>query len=198
MKRILKSNEIVLTGDYLGVVEEYLPDKQSMFVKDGKIFATKSGMLSIDEKKRKLEISTHQEKDRKTIRIGDIIVGTVLFLRKFSVGINFYTINDKIHFNSSYLGNIHVSQISNKYIEKIKDAFQITDIVRAKVTEESCNEYTLTTVGKDLGVIRADCVMCGTELEKIGYNKLKCSFCGNLEKRKISDDYGNIAQCLRY
>ena len=169
-----------------------------MFIKDGKIFATKSGMLSIDEKRRKLEITTHQEKDRKTVKIGDIVVGTVLFLRKFSVGVNFYTINDKIHFNSSYLGNIHVSQISNKYVEKIKDAFQITDIVRAKVTEESCNEYTLTTTGKDLGAIRADCVMCGSFLEKIGYNKLRCVFCGNLEKRKLSDDYGDISQNLRY
>lgn len=198
MKKILKNNDIVLPGEYLGVVEEFLPDKSSTFVKDGLIFATKTGMVYIDDKKRRIEIRTHQEGDRKTVNIGDIVIGTVAFLRRFSIGLSFYTINNKIHFNSSYLGNIHVSQISNKYVEEINEAFQLTDIVRAKVETENCGEYNLTTIGKDLGVIHADCAICGTPLNKIGFNKLKCSMCGHFEKRKLSEDFGDIAENLRY
>jgi exosome complex component CSL4 len=196
-KKTAKNKEIVVTGQYLGVVEEFLPDEQSTYIKEGQIFATKTGMISIDEKKREIEIKTHQEKDRKTVNVGDIVIGTVVFLRKFSIGITFNTINQKVHFNSSYMGNIHVSQISNRYIEKINDAFQITDIIRATVINKNANEYTLSTVGKDLGVIHSDCSICGQTLKKIGSNKLKCGLCGNFEKRNLANDYGDVAHQLR-
>jgi len=198
VKKPIKHNDIAFTGQYLGVIEEYIGDEQSTFIKEGKIFATKTGMISIDDKKREIEIRTHQEKDRKTVKAEDIIIGTVVFLRKFSIGISFNTINRKIHFNSSYFGNIHVSQISNKYVEKITDAFQITDIIRAKVINKDANEYVLSTVDKNLGVIHADCSICGQTLKKISFNKLKCDLCGNIEKRILANDYGDVAHHLRY
>jgi len=198
MKDSVKNNEIALTGQYLGVVEEFLPDKQSTYVKDGQIFATKTGIINIDKNKREIEIRSHQDKDRKTVKVGDIVIGTVLFLRQYSIGTNFQTINNKIHFNSSYFGNIHVSQISHKYVDRITDAFQLTDIIRAKVINQETNEYNLSTVGKNLGVIHADCVICGTPLDKTGFNKLRCSRCGNIESRKLADDYRNVSETLRY
>ena len=48
MKDSVKNNEIALTGQYLGVVEEFLPDKHSTYVKEGQIFATKTGIINID------------------------------------------------------------------------------------------------------------------------------------------------------
>ncbi len=198
MKKLLKNKDIVLTGEYLGVVEEYLPDKDSTYVKEGAIYATKSGLISLDMDKRKINIETHQDKDRKIVKIGDIILGSILFVRKYSVGLNFYTINRKVHFNSYFFGNIHVSQISNKYVEQITDAFQVTDIIRAKVIEEKENEYDLTTTGKNLGVIHADCSVCGTPLDKMGYSRLQCSMCGNKENRKLAGDYRDISYHLRF
>ena len=198
MKESAKNNEIAITGQYLGVVEEYLPDKQSTYVREGQIYATKTGIVNINKDRRAIEIKSHQEEDRRTVKINDIIIGTLLFLRLYSVGISFATINNKIHFNSSYFGNIHVSHISHKFIEKISDAFQITDIVRAKVIRQEQNEYSLSTVGKDLGVIHADCSICGTTLERIGVNKLRCPRCGNVENRKLASDYGNVTESLRY
>jgi exosome complex component CSL4 len=198
MKDSAKNNDIVLTGQYLGVVEEYLPDKQSTYVKEGQIFATKTGIVKIDKDRRAIEILSHQEEDRKTVKIGDEIIGTIRFLRLYSVGISFATINKKIHFNSSGFGNIHVSHISKSFIEKISDAFQITDIVRAKVIRQEENEYSLSTSSNNLGVIHADCSICGTTLEKIGRDKLRCSRCGNLENRKLANDYGNVTESLKY
>ena len=198
MKESAKNNEIALTGQYLGVVEEFLPDKRSTYVKDGQIFATKAGIVSINEERRAIEIKSHQDEDRKTVKINDIIIGTIRFLRLYSVGINFATINNKIHFNSSYFGNIHVSHISHKFIEKIADAFQITDIVRAKVIKLEQNEFSLSTAGNDLGVIHADCSICGSPLDKIEQNKLRCSRCGNTENKKLASDYGSVSESLRY
>ncbi|MFX0010705.1 MAG: exosome complex RNA-binding protein Csl4 [Candidatus Hermodarchaeota archaeon] len=198
MKDSAKDKEIVLTGQYLGVVEEYLPDKQSTYVKEGRIYATKTGIVKIDKDRRSIKILGYQEEDRKTVKIGDIVIGTVLFLRLYSVGISFATINNKIQFNSSYLGNVHVSHISKKYTEKISDAFQITDIVRAKVTSQEENEYSLSTEGNEFGVIHADCSICGTTLGKVSPDKLRCERCGNIENRKLASDYGNITESLKY
>ena len=196
-KKSITNKDIVITGQYLGVVEEFLPDKQSTFVQDGQIFATKTGLINIDNDKRKIEINTHQEADRKIVKIGDIVIGVILFLRLYSVGMHFYTINGKVHFNSSYFGNVHVSQISDKYVDKIQDAFQITDIIRAQIIAEEYNEYNLSTKSKNLGVIYADCVICGTPLDKVSYNKLICQRCGNQETRKLTDDYRNVTHTLR-
>lgn len=197
-KKSAKHNEIAVTGQYLGVVEEFLPNEQTTYVNEGQIFATKTGLINIDDRKREIEILTHDDEDRKTVKVGDVVLGTILFLRKFSIGIRFSTINQKIQFNSSYMGNTHVSQISTKYIERITDAFQITDIIRAKVIDKNVNEFSLSTVGRNFGVVHADCNKCGTPLSKIGFDKLKCDFCGNVEKRKIADDYGEVARRLRF
>ena len=197
-EKTLKNNDIALTGQKLGVVEEFLPDKQSTFVKEGQIYATKSGLIDIDREKRKIKVETHREDKRKTVKVGDIVIGNILFLRQYSVGLNFYTINRKIHFNSGYFGNIHVSQISDRYVEKIQEAFQITDIIRARVIKINFTEYDLSTSEKNLGVIYADCVICGTPLVKISYNKLRCERCGNQETRKIANDYRNVEQPLRF
>ncbi|MFX1313966.1 MAG: exosome complex RNA-binding protein Csl4 [Promethearchaeota archaeon] len=197
-KKSIENNDIILTGQYLGVVEEYLPDKQSTYIKDGQIYASKSGLIVLDDERKQLEIKTHQEKDRKVVKIGDIVIGTVLFLRKYSIGINFYTINRKLHFNSYFFGNIHVSQIADRYVEKISEAFQITDILRARVIKQKFNEFELTTADKNLGVIYADCVICGTPLDQIGYNNLRCPRCGNQESRKLSSDYRDFSEVLRF
>ena len=197
-KKSVNDKEMVMTGQYLGVVEEFLPDKHSTFVKDGEIFSTKIGITNIDKNKREIEVKPLQEDKRKVVKNGDLVIGTILFLRQYSIGISFYTINNKLHFNSAYMGNVHVSEISNKYVEKIQDVYKITDIIRAKVIGQESNEYKLSTSGKNLGVIHAECIICGTVLDKDGFNKLECPRCGNIEYRKLADDYRNVQDKLRF
>jgi len=197
-KKSVNDKEMVMTGQYLGVVEEFLPDKHSTFVKDGEIFSTKIGITNIDKNKREIEVKPLQEDKRKVVKNGDLVIGTILFLRQYSIGISFYTINNKLHFNSAYMGNVHVSEISNKYVEKIQDVYKITDIIRAKVIGQESNEYKLSTSGKNLGVIHAECIICGTVLDKDGFNKLECPRCGNIEYRKLADDYRNVKDKLRF
>ena len=197
-KKSVNDKEMVMTGQYLGVVEEFLPDKHSTFVKDGEIFSTKIGITNIDKNKREIVVKPLQEDKRKVVKNGDLVIGTILFLRQYSIGISFYTLNNKLHFNSAYMGNVHVSEISNKYVEKIQDVYKITDIIRAKVIGQESNEYKLSTTGKNLGVLHAECIICGTVLDKDGFNKLECPRCGNIEYRKLADDYRNVKEKLRF
>lgn len=198
IRKSATDGDIVTTGQYLGVIEEFLPHKHSTYVREGEIYASKCGEIKIDAKRRKIKVKTHEEEERKSVRPGDVVIGQVRFLRKYSIGFNFYTINGKMHFNSSNFGNVHVSEISNKYVERVKDAFQATDIIRARVLERDFNEFKLTTKGKDLGVISADCSICGTKLDRIGFNKLQCARCGHVEKRKLAQDYGDVSENLRF
>lgn len=72
----------------------------------------------------------------------------------------------------------------------MSDAFHIGDIVEAKIHEMLGLSYiSLRTVEKDLGVIRALCTKCRNPMAKIGRNLVKCTNCGNIEKRKLSINY---------
>ena len=95
-------------------------------------------------------------------------------------------------------GNIHVSKVSKQYIESLKEAFKKTDYVRAKVLKKVGTEYELTTEGSRLGVITADCTVCGTKLLRKGRNFLECPFCGKREKRKLANDFGSVDEIIEF
>lgn len=192
MNKKVKAGDSVEIGDPLGVVEEYLPDKFSAYAKDGIIYATKSGKVNIDLNRKKISVKGENQKHVPALKIGDVIIGIVTFVRKYSVGITIEVVNNRVMFNSNFFGNVHVSQISNSYIEKVEDGFQKTDIIRARVTKLKYNEIDMSTDSKNLGVVAADCPFCGTTLEKIKNNLLKCPLCQSMEKRKLADDYDSI------
>jgi len=196
MREKVKDGDYAYIGQPLGVVEEYLPDKNSTYSSEGIIYASKSGTVRIDLKRKKIFIEDYNEKHTPALIQGDIVIGIVGFVRKYSVGVNIEVVNNRIVYNSNFFGNIHVSHVSKSYIEKVEDGFQKTDVIRAKVVSMRLNEIDLTTEDRDLGVIAADCSICGTPLQKIKKDLLKCPRCENIEKRKLATDYGSVENRL--
>lgn len=192
MTNNIKNGEYASIGQRLGVVEEYLPDKNSTYADKGVIYATRSGAIHIDSHKKKISVKEPDESKRQKMKIGDIVIGIIKFVRKYSIGVEVYIINNNLKFFSGNLGNVHVSQISRNYVEKIEDAFQKTDILRAKVSKLNYNEVDLVTDQPNLGVISADCSRCGGPLYLIKRDLLKCEICENVEKRKLANDYGSV------
>ena len=192
MTKNTKDGEYAFIGQRLGVVEEYLPDKKSTYADKGVIYATRSGRIYIDSHKKKISVKRFDERKRQNMIIGDIVIGMINFVRKYSVGVEVYIINNNVKFYSGYLGNVHVSQISRNYIEKIEDALQKTDIIRARVSKLKYNEVNLVTDQPNLGVISADCSRCGAPLYRTKRDLLKCEICENVEKRKLANDYGSV------
>lgn len=197
MTKKVKNGDYASIGQRLGVVEEYLPDKKSTYSDNGVIYATQSGIININTDKKKISIKNLNKEDSQTLEIGDTVIGIVTFIRKYSVGIKIYVINNKVNYSSGNLGNIHVSQISKSYIEKIEDAFRKTDIIRAKVSKLKYSEVDLSTEGVNLGVTSADCSRCGAPLYKIKKDLLKCQVCENVEKRKLASDFGTVQTRLK-
>ena len=88
-------------------------------------------------------------------------------------------------------GAIPVPDIAKEYVASAKDKFKIGDITRAKVTQAGSN-IRLSTIGKNLGVIKSYCTDCRAPLAitKGKDIQLECPRCGHIEERQIAADYG--------
>src|SRR2546425_1237664 len=69
------------------------------------------------------------------------------------------------------------------------DVCKPNDIIRGKVIDVSQRIPKLTTVGRDMGVIKAYCSRCGGELVLSG-RILRCTLCLNVERRRLAEDFG--------
>ena len=186
----MKKGDFVIQGAQLCGVEQYLGDNKSTFEQEDYVYASKAGIVKIDEEKRTILV----DDQRPSLRIekGDYVICEVTFVRKFSIGCRIAKCNENIIHNRIY-GNVHISQISNSYIESIDDAYKKTDIIRAKVSGRQNGELELTTkFGSELGVIYAQCTICGTIMVRQGINMVVCPFCGSTERKKLADDFAEF------
>src|SRR5437870_12972197 len=87
-------------------------------------------------------------------------------------------------------GAIHVSKISNDYVDDIHNAFHLGDIVRAKVIQVKPS-LQLTTAEPTLGVVKALCSVCRGPLEMRG-RELYCPRDERSERRKLAADYADL------
>lgn len=189
--------KLVVVGDCLGNIEEYLPvDDNTVYEDEGKLYAAVNGYLEINPLKRTIKVKRAQRRGRPKIKVGDDVIAQVWTNRRYTVGVEICKVKDTILADSRFRANIHVSNVSKRYIERLDDAYRRTDWIRAKVTEVGM-EYELTTEGHQYGVITAQCSVCGTHLERRGKDFLQCTFCGKREQRKIASDYGNVREKMR-
>jgi len=184
----------VIPGEKLANVEEFVSlNNETIYEENGNLFSAIYGRLIIDYSKRTVNVIHLKPPKRPKFRKGDLVIARVLIMRKFTIGAVIYKINKKILFDYNPIGNIHVSNVTNYYIDKISEAFKKTDWIRARIIELG-EEFELSTDGRMLGVIKADCPTCGTELVKIGKDILNCPFCSRKERRKTAADYGIIEE----
>ncbi|MHA1729988.1 MAG: exosome complex RNA-binding protein Csl4 [Promethearchaeota archaeon] len=193
------NGKFVTVGEFIGTELEYLPEQEGdIYSQDGKLYASISGTLQINPRKRTAIIKTDLKSKRPTIISGDIVIGRVQFERKFTVGIKILKVGKKLLYNMNKFGNIHISNVSTQYIKNLEDAFKSTDIIRGKIIEMSTDEYEISTEGYNLGVIACNCPICGQKMLKKREDLLICPFCGKEERRKIAKDYENIIEQIQF
>jgi exosome complex component CSL4 len=186
----LKEGIFVINGTELCEAEQYMGENESVFEENGKLIAAQSGHLRINDKNRTIRIENKNTSI--TINKGDKVICEVLTSRKFSIGCQIHKVGDQLVKNPIF-GNIHISQISNSYVESVDVFFKKTDIVRCTVSGLENNEYALSTkYGNNMGVIHADCSVCGTAMKRQSFDTIVCPFCGNTERRKLANDYGDF------
>jgi len=182
-----KSGYIVLPGERLGVIEEFIPDSGT-YVKDSIIYSKIVGQALMDLINKRVSVYPLIN-GAVTPKVGTIVLGQVgnaqsdnALVRIFKVG------NKKI--SGVFGGIIHISDVSDRYINSMNEVCRSGDIIRAKVISEKNQIYHLSTQDRNLGVLYGFCSRCSTVMNIDRY-EVRCPKCGSIEKRKTAIDYGN-------
>lgn len=182
-----EKRNIVLPGDRICVVEEYLSGAGTYSGYDGWVRASVIGSLVIDRGQRVVVVK--QARGRPFVpQPGDIVIGIVASMSEDLAFIDIIQIEGKVSQSTSFTGVIHISQASEKYVESLYEVVRLGDVVRAKVLNDKA-PFQLTMKSPQLGVIAAMCSRCGEMLRRKEDDILLCPRCGNVEKRKTSIKY---------
>jgi exosome complex component CSL4 len=181
-----KSGHLVLPGERLGVIEEFIPDSGT-YEKNGVIYSKIVGRSLLDLQNRR--VSVYPVVSGVVVpKVGTVVIGQIGNAQSDNVLVKIFRIGNK-KLSGNFGGILHVSDISDRYVDSMSDVAKPGDIVRAKVISDKNQIFHLSTNDKSLGILYGFCSRCGTLLEQHGYD-LKCPKDGNVETRKIAPDYG--------
>ncbi len=184
----VKDGDFVILGEKLGVIEEFLP-KAGTYEDNGKIYASIAGIVRIDHDEKSISVVPMKFNSLSLPKKGDIIIGLVENVFEQRAEVSIVRVNNK-DLLVPITGEIHISNVTTRYLKSMRDALTIGDIVRAKVISTHVLPVSLSIMGNSLGVIRATCVKCGDYLRILKGNTLICPTCRNREHRAIAKDYG--------
>jgi exosome complex component CSL4 len=181
-----KSGMFVIPGDCLGVIEEFTSGPGT-YVESGTIHSKITGCTLLDMLNR--QVSVYPLVQTVNIpQVGDIISGLILDVRSKNATLRIFQVGYKM-LSGFFNGILHISGVSHDYVDNMFNVCKPGDIMRAKVISTENRSFFLSTTDKNLGVIYSLCSRCGHVL-KPENRGMKCSKCGNLERRKMSPDYG--------
>lgn len=181
-----KSGHLVLPGERLGVIEEFIPDSGT-YVKDGVIYSKIVGRALMDLLNKR--VSVYPLINGAVVpKLGTVVIGQVGNAQSDNVLVRISRVGTK-KISGVFGGILHISDVSDRYINSMNEVCKPGDIIRAKVISEKNQIYHLTTADKNLGVLYGFCSRCGNLLEQERH-EMRCTKCGNIEKRKTTMDYG--------
>lgn len=185
----VKSGDVVVPGDQLCVIEELSPGFGT-YEQEGIVYAAASGAVHIDLKERSIKVLEGDGSVRITLPMkGDILVGEVVNAYEQRAEVTLVKRND-VDVSSPFIGEIHISNVTRRYVKSMFDVIKPGDIVRAMATNTHTIPVQLTLIGPKLGVLLAKCSKCGNSLSPTTGNNLVCLRCENHETREVATDYG--------
>ncbi|MCL2172070.1 MAG: exosome complex RNA-binding protein Csl4 [Nitrososphaerota archaeon] len=182
-----KSGYIVLPGERLGVIEEFIPDSGT-YVKDSVIYSKIIGHALMDLLNKRVSVYPLIN-GAVTPKVGTIVLGQVGNAQTDNALVRIFKVGDK-KISGVFGGIIHISDVSDRYINSMNEVCKSGDIIRAKVISEKNQVYHLTTNDRNLGVLYGFCSRCSNVMNPDRY-EVRCPKCGSIEKRKTATDYGN-------
>lgn len=185
----VKSGDVVVPGDQLCVIEELSPGFGT-YEQDGIVYAAASGAVRIDLKDRSIQVLEGDGSVRIVLpKKGDILIGEVVNAYEQRAEVTLVKRNDE-DVPSPFIGEIHISNVTRRYVKSMYDVIKPGDVVRAMATNTHTIPVQLTLIGPKLGVMLAKCSKCGNSLSLTTGNNLVCLRCENRETREVASDYG--------
>ena len=185
----VKSGDIVVPGDQLCVIEELMPSFGT-YEKDGVVYAASPGQVDMDLKERNIKVISPDGRMKLALPVqGDIIMGKATLVFDQRAEIRIARINDK-DYHSGLVGELHISNVTRRYVKSMLDVLKQNDIVRAVALNTHGIPVKLSLVGPELGVVYGACTRCGNALTLTTHNNMFCLRCENRETREVTKDYG--------
>ena len=180
-----RSGKFVVPGNKLGVVEEVLPG-QGTYVDNGIIHSLTTGNVRLDLPNRRISVPPSVRQPL-VPKVGNTVSGLINNVQEKSAEIRILNINGK-SVGGFFSGILHVSNVSERFVKTMFDAFRPGDVIRARVISAANRVFHLTTEEPTLGVTYAFCSHCGRSLNYRD-RTLRCATCGRIERRKTATDY---------
>ncbi len=183
-----KSGHLVVPGERLGVIEEFIPDSGT-YTKDGVIYSKIVGRALMDLLNKKVSVYPLNE-GAVVPKAGATIIGQIGNAQSDNVLVAIFKVDStKKKLSGVFGGILHISDVSDRYVNSMNEVCKPGDIIRARVISEKNQIFHLSTADKNLGVLFGFCSLCGNVLEQRRH-EMRCTKCGNIEKRKTASDYG--------
>jgi len=183
-----KEQRRVLPGELVATAEEYIAGFGT-YEENGLIFSTAIGSLELDERNKIAQLIF--DNPPMVACIGDNVFCEVTNARPSMVVCKLLAIDgQRRQIGGETLASLHVSKLSNGYVEDASQEIRITDIIRAEVIQAKPS-IQLTSAKAYLGVVLARCKSCREPLEQKD-NKLFCERCERFEHRKFAKDYRDV------
>ncbi|NLE06236.1 MAG: exosome complex RNA-binding protein Csl4 [Crenarchaeota archaeon] len=187
LKATEQNGSLVLPGERLGVIEEFIPDAGT-YVKDGVIYSKIIGRALMDMLNKR--VCVYPLNNGVVVpKVGAKVVGQVGNAQSDNVLVRIFEVGTKKKMSGVFSGILHISDVSDRYTNSMNEVCKPGDIIRAKVISEKNQIFHLTTADRTLGVLHAFCSTCGSLLEQEKH-EMRCQKCGNIERRKTASDYG--------
>jgi len=185
----IKDGDHVLPGIRLGVIEEFIPGDGTFQDKDDVIYSTITGFVRIDMKERKISVQATTRIPTYPVK-NDVVLGEIQQVSKKSAVVEIFKIGN-VELPVHFTGYLYINNAASGYVEQMYDLFCPCDLIIAIVHQQSDGIARLSTVGPKFGAFRSFCSRCGELLQRQG-KQLECPECGNIERRKIAKNYGEI------
>ncbi|MEM0453898.1 MAG: exosome complex RNA-binding protein Csl4 [Sulfolobales archaeon] len=178
-----------IPGEALCVIEEFLPGNW-VYEDDGVLRAAVVGKANPDLRLRTINIKPYVRTPQLPSK-GDVVYGIVMNLYEELAIIKIFANESNKRYKNPFTGLIHITQVQESYVRSFYDVLAVGDIIKAKILNNS-TPYSVTIKEQKLGTVMAYCTICGTPMKKHQSDTLKCPRCDNIEKRKLSVNYGTI------
>jgi len=182
--QIKKTGRLAIPGDKLATIEEFVSGKGSASLGDS-IVSTVVGDVEPDMVNRVINVRGTKCADDSLPKVGDIIIGYVDSAQPSMAQVTIIALRDE-QSDKELSGMLSMREDRRR---RTSSPIKAGDIIRAKVISTKNSIYHLSLDDPKAGVIETVCTNCGGRVIAIGRDRVKCTECGFVDERILSDDF---------
>jgi exosome complex component CSL4 len=180
--------ELTLPGDRIAAAEEFMAGPGT-YECAGVVYAAIAGTVRFSEPDKTVTVLGARRVS--ALRVGDLVLGEVTGVSNSLANISVNAVEGLDRpIGAGETGAVHVSKMSESYVDDARKEFRAGDLVRAMVVQVSPS-LQLSTREPNLGVLKARCGKCRNRLTNLS-GKLYCAECERQEYRKLADDFARF------